>query len=150
MNIVIAGDHAGYDLKVELAEALRRDGHEVRDLGAFNREPSDDYPDFAYTVAKAIASGSAERGILVCGSGVGACMVANKVSGVRAGTCHDTYSGRQGVEHDDMNVLCLGARVIKFDAALEVSRVFLAARFSGEQRHLRRLAKMREIERRHE
>jgi len=149
MNIVIAGDHAGYDLKGQLAAALRQDGHEVRDLGAFNRDPSD-YPDFAYAVAKAVTSGSAERGILVCGSGVGACMVANKLSGVRAGTCHDTYSGRQGVEHDDMNILCLGARVIMFDAALEIARAFLGARFSGEERHLRRLAKMREIERRHE
>ena len=149
MNVAIAADHAGFDLKERLAAELRRDGHEVRDLGASSKEPSD-YPDFAYAVAKEVVSGSAERGILVCGSGVGACIVANKVSGIRAGTCHDSYSGRQGVEHDDMNVLCLGARVIGFAPALEIVRAFLGARFSNEERHRRRVDKMLAIERRHE
>ncbi len=121
-------------------------GHDVWDAGAHQLDAGDDYPDFARAVAEAVAGGRAERGIIVCGSGVGASMVANKVRGVRAGLCHDTYSARQGVEHDDMNVLCLGARIIGPALAREVVAAFLGARFSGEERHARRLAKVRAME----
>jgi len=146
MRIAIGADHAGFDLKRVLIEALDHDGHEVIDLGTNGREPVD-YPDYARAVAQAVLRGEAQRGILVCGSGVGASIAANKFAGVRAGLCHDTYSAHQGVEHDDMNVLCLGARVIGAELALELARVFLAARFDGEERHLRRLAKITEMER---
>jgi ribose 5-phosphate isomerase B len=149
MKIAIAGDHAGFALKQILAEALREDGHEVADLGAHDAAPSD-YPDFARALGKVVAAGQAERGILVCGSGVGACIAANKIRGIRAGICHDTYSGHQGVEHDDMNVLCLGSRVIGQAPALEIARAFLAARFTNEERHARRLKKILEIEKRQE
>jgi RpiB/LacA/LacB family sugar-phosphate isomerase len=146
MRIAIGADHAGLDLKRALIEALDRDGHEVIDLGTNGREPVD-YPDYARAVAQAVLRGEAQRGILVCGSGVGASIAANKFAGVRAGLCHDTYSAHQGVEHDDMNVLCLGARVIGAELAVELARAFLAARFDGEERHLRRLAKIAEMER---
>ena len=116
------------------------------DLGAFSFQPGDDYPDFALAVAKSLASGEAERGIIICGSGVGASIVANKITGIRAGLCHDTYSAHQGVEHDDMNVLCLGARVIGLELAKELISAFLVARFSAGERHCRRLSKMRQIE----
>ena len=145
MNVAIAGDHAGFDLKQWLIAALAEDGHTLIDLGTNSREPVD-YPDYARAVGEAILGGRAERGILVCGSGVGACVAANKMKGIRAGTCHDTYSGHQGVEHDDMNLLCLGARVIGTAPALEITRAFLAARFSGDERHVRRVAKTRDIE----
>jgi len=145
MNVAIAGDHAGFDLKQWLIAGLAEDGHTLIDLGTNSREPVD-YPDYARAVGEAILGGRAERGILVCGSGVGACVAANKMKGIRAGTCHDTYSGHQGVEHDDMNVLCLGARVIGTAPALEITRAFLAARFSGDERHVRRVAKTRDIE----
>ena len=137
MIVAVAGDHAGFDMKQMLAGALADEGYTILDLGTNSREPVD-YPDYARALGQAILSGRAERGILVCGSGVGACIAANKIKGIRAGTCHDTYSGHQGVEHDDMNVLCLGARVI--------GMAFLAARFSNEERHVRRVAKTRDIE----
>ena len=145
MRVVIGADHAGFELKALIIEHLARAGHEVLDTGTHSTEPVD-YPDYARSVAEAVLRGEAERGILVCGSGVGACVAANKLPGIRAGLCHDTYSARQGVEHDDMNVLCLGARVIGPDLALDLVRTFLAARFSGEQRHRRRLAKIEALE----
>jgi ribose 5-phosphate isomerase B len=145
MKIAIAGDHAGFELKQYLSAELRKNGHEVLDLGANDTTPSD-YPDFARTVGKAVVSKQVERGILVCGSGVGTSVAASKIKGIRAAVCHDTYSGHQGVEHDDMNVLCLGARVIGPALALEIARAFLAARFSNEGRHLRRVTKILEIE----
>jgi ribose 5-phosphate isomerase B len=146
MKIALAGDHAGFHLKQWLAEKLRDDGVEVLDLGTHDETPTD-YPDFARAVGGALTSGDAERGILVCGSGIGACVAANKIKGVRAGLAHDTYSGHQGVEHDDMNVLCLGARVIGPAPALEIARVFLQAKFSREERFVRRVTKVLEIER---
>ena len=145
MIVAIAADHAGFDMKQWLVAALGEDGHTLIDLGTGNREPVD-YPDYARALGETIVGGRAERGILVCGSGVGACVAANKIRGIRAGTCHDTYSGHQGVEHDDMNVLCLGARVIGTAPALEIARAFLGARFSGEERHVRRVAKTKDIE----
>jgi ribose 5-phosphate isomerase B len=145
MKLVIGGDHAGFALKNALADLLRADGHEVRDLSP-RLDPQDDYPDAAAAVGRAIAAGQAERGIIVCGSGVGASVAANKIRGVRAGLCHDSYSARQGVEHDDVNVLCLGARVIGEALAADLARVFLAARFSGEERHVRRLRKTLDLE----
>ncbi len=146
MRITIGGDHAGFGLKQELAHWLQEKGHEVEDVGALSLDPNDDYPDWAVRVAEAVAAGRGERGIVVCGSGVGACVVANKVPGVRAGMCHDTYSAHQGVEHDDMNVLSLGARIIGGELAREVVQAFLAARFTGEERHRRRLKKLLAIE----
>ncbi len=147
MKLAIGGDHAGFALKARLAQMLRDDGHSIVDLGATALDPDDDYPDFAAAVARAVAGGRAERGILVCGSGVGASVAANKIRGVRAGLCHDTYSAHQGVEHDDINVLCLGARVIGEALAMELTRAFVAARFSNEERHARRLKKTRDLER---
>jgi ribose 5-phosphate isomerase B len=145
MTVAFAADHAGFDMKQWLIAALTEDGHEIVDLGTNSREPVD-YPDYARTLGEAILAGRAGRGIFVCGSGVGACVAANKIKGIRAGTCHDTYSGHQGVEHDDMNVLCLGARVIGTAPALEICKAFLAARFSNDERHVRRVAKTRDIE----
>lgn len=146
MRIAMGADHGGFHLKNELMAWLKHKGHEVTDMGAYTLDPEDDYPDFARPVAEAVADSKAERGIIVCGSGVGASVVANKVPGVRAGLCHDTYSARQGVEHDDINVLCLGARVIDIELAKELASGFLNARFSGEARHRRRLEKMLLIE----
>lgn len=149
MRIAVGSDHAGFALKQNVAEALRRDGLEVVDAGAYSAEPSD-YPDVAEAVGREVAGGRAQRGVLICGSGVGASVAANKMLGVRAAICHDTYSAHQGVEHDDMNVLVLGARVIGLALALELVRAFVAARFSNEERHIRRLDKMKAIEaRRH-
>ena len=145
MKVAIAGDHAGFSMKQLLAAELRKDGVEIVDLGAVDENPSD-YPDFARSIGKAVVSGQAERGILVCGSGVGACIAANKIKGIRAGLAHDTYSGHQGVEHDDMNVLCMGSRVIGPATALEIARVFLAAKFTNEERHVRRVKKVLEME----
>lgn len=145
MKVAIAGDHAGFSLKQWLAGELRKEGVEIVDLGAHDETPSD-YPDFARSLGKAVVSGQVERGILVCGSGIGACVAANKIKGIRAGLAHDTYSGHQGVEHDDMNVLCMGSRVIGPAAALEIARVFLAAKFTAEERHLRRVKKLLDIE----
>jgi ribose 5-phosphate isomerase B len=147
-RVALGTDHGGFPLKTELLPWLRDQGHEVLDLGAYALDPADDYPDFADAVAQAVASGQADRGIIVCGSGVGACVAANKVPGVRACLCHDTYSAHQGVEHDDTNVLCLGARVIGGELARELTTAFLNAQFSGEERHRRRLDKVLEIERR--
>jgi ribose 5-phosphate isomerase B len=145
MTIVIGCDHAGYALKNILVETLRRDGHAVQDLTP-GLDPKDDYPDAAAAVARAVAARSAERGIIVCGSGVGASVAANKIRGARAGLCHDTYSARQGVEHDDTNVLCLGARVVGDALAQDLARAFLGARFSGEERYVRRLKKVQALE----
>ena len=147
LKVAVAADHAGFPLKGELMGWLSNDGFEVSDLGAHTLDPADDYPDFAEAVAKTVARGDSHRGILVCGSGVGACIAANKVPGVRACLCHDTYSARQGVEHDDMNVLCLGARIIVAQLARELITAFLHAQFSGEDRHQRRLQKTLAIER---
>jgi len=146
MKVAIAGDHAGLPLKRWLVGELGKAGHEILDLGAHDDRPSD-YPDFARALGRAILAGQAERGILVCGSGIGACVAANKIRGIRAGVAHDTYSGHQGVEHDAMNVLCLGARVIGPAPALEIARAFLAATFTEEERHARRVQKILDIER---
>ncbi len=148
MHIAIGADHAGLPLKQELAPWLQAQGHELVDFGAHEFDRDDDYPDYAEAVARAVASGKAQRGIMVCGSGVGACVTSNKVKGVRACMCHDTYSAHQGVEHDDMNVLCLGARIIGGELAREVVMAFLEAEFSGEERHRRRLDKLLAVERR--
>ena len=147
LSVALGADHGGYSLKNELVTRLRGQ-YDILDLGAHKYDPEDDYPDFAEAVAKAVASDKVERGILLCGSGVGACIAANKVPGARACLCHDTYSARQGVEHDDMNVLCLGARVIGIELAAELIEAFLKARFSDEQRHRRRLKKVLAIEKR--
>jgi RpiB/LacA/LacB family sugar-phosphate isomerase len=141
MRIAIATDHAGFPLKEELVPFVRSLGHEVLDLGVHTPEPAD-YPDAAEKVGLAIRSGEADRGIVLCGSGIGAGMAANRMDGVRAGVTHDTYSAHQGVEHDDMNVIALGARVIGGEAAREIVRAFLGAQFTGEERHRRRLGKM--------
>ena len=145
MRIAIGADHAGFDMKNELVVALRATGHEVIDLGTHSTTAVD-YPDSAEAVASALREGRAERGLLVCGSGAGVSIAANKVPGIRAAVCHDTYTARQAVEHDDMNVLCLGARVVGGSLAQEITTAFLAARFSGEQRHQRRLGKILAIE----
>lgn len=142
MRIAVAADHGGFDLKNEIVGWLRADGHDVLDLGAHTYDRLDDYPDYAFLVGEAVQRGDAERGIVICGSGVGACIAANKLAGVRACLCHDTYTARQGVEHDDMNVLCLGARVIGVELARELVRAFVAARFQTEERFLRRRAKV--------
>ena len=149
MRVVFAADHAGDAFKDELMAKLRSrlgDGFDLVDLGGDGSDASDDYPDFAHRLGLALQAGEAERGILVCGSGVGASIAANKMRGIRAGLCHDTYSAHQGVEHDDMNVLTLGGRVIGMEPALECALAFLAARFSGEARHQRRLDKVLAIE----
>ena len=146
MRVAVGADHGGFPLKNDIVELLRGSGHEPVDVGAHSFDAADDYPDFARAVADAVLDGRAERGILVCGSGVGASIAANKFRGIRAGVCHDTYSAHQAVEHDDMNVLCLGARVVGAALASELVRTFLAARFSGEERHARRLAKLRLFE----
>lgn len=145
MHIAVGCDHAGFALKETVVTFLRSSGHEVLDCGAYGTEPVD-YPDFAQAVGVAIQAGKADRGIIICGSGVGACVAANKMRGVRAGVCHDTYSAHQGVEHDDMNVLCLGARVIGSAMAIELVTAFVDAEFSREDRHLRRLAKVMKLE----
>jgi ribose 5-phosphate isomerase B len=148
MRIALAADHAGFLLKERLRARLSASGVDVVDLGAHDETPSD-YPDFAEAVGLAVTEGRVERGVLVCGSGVGVVAAANKIPGIRAGLCHDHYSAHQGVEHDDMNVLALGARVVGEALALELVEAFLAARFSGEERHQRRLAKLRAIEARY-
>ena len=149
MRVVFAADHAGAAFKAELIARLRAavgDAHELIDLGGDGSDPQDDYPDFARALGRAVQDGRGERGILICGSGVGASVAANKLRGIRAAVCHDTYSAHQGVEHDDMNVLTLGARVIGIEPAVECSLAFLAARFSGQPRHERRLGKVLAIE----
>lgn len=148
MRIVIASDHAGFDLKTVLAAHIRQLGHEVNDIGTFSKDPVD-YPDYAEALARVVLEGNADRGVLLCGSGVGASVAANKIPGVRAGLAHDEYSAHQGVEHDDMNVLVLGARVVGVEISRELVERFLAAKFSGEERHLRRLGKIHAIEQRY-
>jgi RpiB/LacA/LacB family sugar-phosphate isomerase len=145
MKIVIGSDHAGFQLKVAMGDLLRSLNQEVLDVGAFNENPSD-YPDFAEAVGKAILDRKAERGVLICGSGVGASVAANKLTSIRAAVCHDTYSAHQGVEHDDMNVLVLGSRIVGVKLAEDLVKAFLAARFTNEDRHVRRLAKVKALE----
>ena len=146
MRFGITADHAGFELREPLARQLRALGHEVVDFGPTRYLKDDDYPDVVAPLAEAVAGGGVERGVAVCGSGVGACIVANKFPGVRASVCHDTYSARQGVQHDDMNVLVIGARVIGAELIAEIVRAFAGARFSGEERHVRRLRKLKELE----
>lgn len=146
MRVALGADHAGYALKDALGEELRSTGHEVLDLGTHSSTDPVDYPDFAAAVARAVVERRADRGLLVCGSGVGASIAANKIRGARAGLCHDCYSARQGVEHDDMNVLVLGSRVVGPALASDLLRSFLSATFSGEERHVRRLAKVAALE----
>jgi ribose 5-phosphate isomerase B len=146
MIIAVASDHAGYPLKDKVIQLVRDAGHEPLDLGTHSTDPVD-YPDYALAIGQAIQRGQAQRGVLLCGSGVGACVAVNKLAGLRGGVCHDTYSARQGVEHDDMNVLCLGARIIGPELVPELVNAFLRAEFSGEERHVRRLAKIDAIER---
>lgn len=145
MRVAIGSDHAGFPLKEEIVGYLRQAGHEVLDVGTHSTEPVD-YPDYTKAVGEEVQSGKAERGIIVCGSGVGACMAANKMRGVRAGLCHDTYSAHQGVEHDNINVLCLGARVIGTAVAEELVAAFMGARFTHEERHVQRLSKVARLE----
>ena len=149
MRIAVGADHAGFPLKQHAIAELQRLGHEVLDLGTHSEEPVD-YPDFAQAVGEAVMRGEAQRGLLVCGSGVGASVAANKLPGVRAAVCHDTFSARQGVEDDDMNVLCLGARVVGPQLALEVIRAWEGARFSNAERHVRRLGKLKALEARYQ
>ena len=145
MIVAFAADHAGFDLKNSVKAYVERNGFEVLDLGAFNAEPSD-YPDFAEALGKAIQSKTAERGVLICGSGVGASIAANKLRGIRAAVCHDSYSAHQGVEHDNMNILVLGSRVIGEALARDLVDRFLRASFSNEERHVRRLQKVQALE----
>jgi ribose 5-phosphate isomerase B len=145
MIVALGADHAGYPLKKTIIDAIESGGHTVLDLGTFDETPVD-YPDYAKAVAEALVGDQAQRGVLLCGSGVGACVAANKIRGIRACLCHDTYSAHQGVEHDDMNILCLGARVIGPALAVELVQSFLGARFSGEVRHRRRLEKIAALE----
>jgi RpiB/LacA/LacB family sugar-phosphate isomerase len=146
MRIALGVDHGGFPLKADLIALLQKGGHEVVDVGAYSLDPGDDYPDFTRAACEAVQRGDAERGIIVCGSGVGASVAANKMRGIRAGLCHDTYSAHQAVEHDNINVLCLGARVIGAEVARELVRAFVGARFSGDERHVRRLAKVAAME----
>jgi ribose 5-phosphate isomerase B len=148
MRVAIGADHAGVPLNERVIAELSRLGHEVVDVGTHDASRPDDYPDYALKVADKVLHDRCERGILVCGSGVGVTVAANKIVGIRAGMCHDTYSAHQGVEHDNINVLCLGARIIGVELALELVRAFMAANFTGEERHRRRLAKIKEIEER--
>jgi len=145
MKVVIGSDHAGFQLKNSMGDLVRSLGHAVLDVGAFNENPSD-YPDFAEAVGRAVLDGRADRGVLICGSGIGASVAANKLVGIRAGICHDTYSGHQGVEHDNMNVLVMGSRVVGEKLAEDIVRAFLSANFTNEERHVRRLAKVHSLE----
>jgi ribose 5-phosphate isomerase B len=147
MKIAIASDHAGYDYKNILVPYLKDQGHDVEDLGGFNHDSSD-YPDHAADVAQAIISKNAERGILICGSGVGVSVAVNKFRGIRGAVCHDSYSAHQGVEHDDANVLCIGERIVGIELVKEIVTAFVKARFSNEERHVRRLQKIDSIEER--
>jgi ribose 5-phosphate isomerase B len=148
MKITIGSDHAGFALKKVLFDHLRNNGHQLVDVGTDSAAPVD-YPDYAEAVARGVLQGGSERGILICGSGVGASVAANKIPGIRAGLCHDSYSAHQGVEHDDMNVLVLGSRVIGEELAKDLCTIFLNARFTNEERHRRRLAKIHNIEQRY-
>ena len=146
MKVAVGADHAGFDMKGEIVRWLESTGHQVEDVGAHTLDPDDDYPDFAAAVAGSLLAGENEKGIIICGSGVGACITANKVKGIRACLCHDTYSARQGVEHDDMNVVCIGGRVIGIELAKAVLTAFLAAQFLPEPRFQRRLDKINRVE----
>ena len=147
-RVAVSADHGGFPIKAELTEWLRAQGHEVVDLGAHELDPLDDYPDFAEAAAQAIVSGQAERAIVLCGSGVGASIAANKVPGVRAAVAHDVYSAHQGVEHDDMNVLCIGARVVGIEVAKELAEAFLSAEMLEGEKYHRRLQKVFDMEER--
>jgi|SRR5687768_12567447 len=147
MQIAVGADHGGYPLNERVIEELRSAGHEVIDFGTHDGAIPDDYPDYAKLVGEAVQNGAAEIGVLICGSGVGAAVAANKLRGVRAALCGDTYSAHQSREHDDCNVLCLGARVVGVELALEILRSFVGAKFTGEERHRRRLAKVAAMER---
>jgi len=147
MHLGIAADHGGFRLKERMREALREQGHELTDFGAAALDPADDYPDFVIPLARALAAGEVERGIAICTSGVGASIAANKVNGVRAALIHEDFSAAQGVEDDDLNVICLGSRVVDYQRALELVGLFLGARFSGAERHRRRLDKVARLER---
>jgi RpiB/LacA/LacB family sugar-phosphate isomerase len=146
MRIAVGADHAGYPLKVEVVRFLEEQGHEVTDLGTHSTDPVD-FPEYAKRVGQAVQLGKADRGVLVCGSGVGACVAANKLRGIRAALCHDTYTAHQGVEHDDVNVLCLGGRVVGSALAYDILRSWLTARYLGTGRHKRRVDQILEIER---
>ena len=146
MRLGIATDHGGFGLKEELVAQLRADGHEIVDFGAYGLTPGDDYPDFVVALAHAVAAGKVERGVAICGSGVGASVCANKISGIRAALIHDHFSARQGVEDDHMNIICMGGRTVGPLIALDLVRTFLAAEFSQAERHLRRLAKLASLE----
>lgn len=146
MKIAVGADHGGYSLKQIIMDELTSLGHQVVDCGADTFNPTDDYPDFAHAVGVAIQTGQAERGVLICGSGVGASVAATKMRGIRACVCHDTYSAHQGVEHDNMNVLSLGARIVGEELAKELVRAYVGAKFSGAERHVRRLDKVLAIE----
>jgi ribose 5-phosphate isomerase B len=146
-RVGVAADHGGFDLKEKLAGLLRRAGYEVADFGDVKHEPGDDYPDFVVPLARAVAGGTVDRGVAICGSGVGACVAANKVPGARASLIHENFSAHQGVEDDDLNVICLGGRVVGDALAWELVKTFLTARFTGAERHCRRLAKVAELER---
>ena len=148
MRIAVGADHAGVPMNEVAIAELRRLGHEVLDLGTHDASQPDDYPDYAAAVAQEVASGRCERGLLICGSGVGVSVAANKVRGTRAALCHEIYSAHQGVEHDDMNIMCLGARVIGRELMLDLVRAFVAAGFTGEERHRRRLGKITALEQR--
>lgn len=149
MKIVVGSDHAGFELKEQVAAFVRELGHEVIDVGTDNGTDAVDYPDYAESVCKAIMNNQAERGILICGSGVGASVAANKLPGISAGLCHDTYAAHQGVEHDDMNVLVMGGRIIGPELARELVKAYLSAHFTNEARHRRRLEKTRALEKRY-
>jgi ribose 5-phosphate isomerase B len=146
MRIAIGADHGGYPLNEQVIEELRKNGHELTDFGTHDGSIPDDYPDYAVKVGEAVQAGASEIGILICGSGVGAAVAANKLRGIRAALCGDTYSAHQSREHDDCNVLCLGARITGVELALDIVRAFVAARFTGEERHRRRLAKIEKLE----
>ena len=148
MRLVFGSDHAGLELKQALMPVARELGHEVTDVGAYDSKPSD-YPDFAEAVGNVLGEGGADRGVLVCGSGVGVSVAANKMPGIRAGLCHDTYSAHQGVEHDNMNVLVLGSRIIGVELAKDLLRTYLSAEFTREERHVRRVGKVAAMERRY-
>lgn len=146
MKVVIGADHGGFELKESIKQFLIKNNFDVTDAGNLVYDAKDDYPDFAIAVAEKVASGNYDKGIIICGSGVGACIAANKIKGVRASVCHDTYSARQGVEHDKMNMLCLGGRIIGIEPAYEIVNAFVNARFSNEERHVRRLNKVLALE----
>ncbi|HPI36472.1 MAG TPA: ribose-5-phosphate isomerase [Ignavibacteriaceae bacterium] len=146
MKVVIGADHGGFELKEAIKQFLIKNNFDVTDAGNLVYDANDDYPDFAIAVAEKVASSNYDKGIIICGSGVGACIAANKINGVRASVCHDTYSARQGVEHDNMNMLCLGGRIIGIEPAYEIVKAFVNARFSNEERHVRRLNKVLALE----